>query len=199
MSEAVSDQPINGSASGGNPETKNDSVAYDTHRKLLGEKKTMQAALAEAQARLETLEQDKLSADGKKDELIQKLQKGVSEKEEKLKKVVGAFQYRTVSNKFMEEAKAAGCISPEDLKALADLSTVEVDVDNDFAVSKESVTSIIEDLKKRVPFFFNKGSVNILDKTPNNNIDTKQESPSSKIDKMSVSELMNLAKSLDKR
>lgn len=199
MSEQVGDQTTQGSANGGNPETKIDTVAYDTHRKLLGEKKAVSAALLEAQARLEALEQDKLSADGKKDELIQKLQKGVSEKDEKLKKVVGAFQYRAVSNKFMEEAKAAGCISPEDLKSLADLSTVEVDVDNDFAVSKESVTSIIDELKKRVPFFFNKGTVNILDKTPNNNIENKQESPTDKINKMSTAELMNLARSLDKR
>lgn len=198
MSEQVSDQTTNGGANGGNPETKNDTVAYDTHRKLLGEKKAVSAALQEAQARLEALEQDKLSADGKKDELIQKLQKGVSEKEEKLKKVVGAFQYRAVSNKFVEVAKAAGCINPEKLSALADLSTVEVDVDNDFKVSDESVTSIIDNLKKEVPFFFNKGTVNILDKTPNNNIDTKQESTGDKINKMSTQELMNLARALDK-
>jgi len=199
MSEQVSDQPTQGSAEGGNQETKKDTVAYDTYRKLLGEKKTVSSALAEAQARLEALEQDKLSADGKKDELIQKLQKGVSEKEERLKKVVGAFQYRTVSNKFMEKAKAAGCVAPDKLAALADLSTIEVDVDNDFAVSEESVTSIIEGLKKEVPFFFQKGNVNILDKTPNNNIETKHESPQSKIDKMSVTDLMNLARSLDKK
>jgi hypothetical protein len=198
MSEQVSDQTTNGSANGGNQETIKDTVAYDTHRKLLGEKKQVAAALAEAQARLEALEQDKLSSEGKKDELITKLQKATQEKEEKLKKVVGAFQYRAVSNKFVEKAKAEGCIKPDKLMALADLSSVEVDVENDFAVSEESVTTIIENLKKEVPFFFQKGTVNILDKTPNNNIETKQESSADKIAKMSTSDLMQLARALDK-
>lgn len=195
MNEKVSDQTAQASGEPVNQETK-DSVAYETHRKLLGEKKALQAQHAEAQARLEALEQERLSSEGKKDELIQKLQKATLEKEDKLKKVVGAFQYRAVSNKFVEKAKAEGCLKPEKLMALADLSAIEVDVENDFAVSDESVTSIIENLKKEVPFFFQKADVKIHDTTPNSKIDTSKKDFTSKLSEMSRDDLLKLVKTL---
>lgn len=199
MSEQVSDLNVDGSAGNVNPDPapKNE-VSYDTHRKLLGEKKTLQAAFVEAQKRLDDLEQAKLSSEGKKDELIQSLQKKVGESTEKLTKVVNAFQYRAVSNTFVEAAKAAGCIDPKKLQALADLSAVEVDIDNDFAVSEASVKSIIDNLKKEAPFFFNKGQVNIHDTTPNTKIQ-KEPTPAEKIKDLSRDDLMKLARSLDKR
>lgn len=196
MSNQVSDQTVEGSAQTSEQQTTKDNVAYDTHRKLLGEKKQVQSQLQEAMTRLETLEQEKLSAEGKKDELITTVQKKLTEANDKLKKVVGAFQYRAVSNKFVEKARAEGCLKPEKLMQLADLSQIEVDVDNDFSVSDESVTSIIEGLKKEVPFFFQKNNITVIDQVPGNI--NSQVGPQD-LTKKSMDELMALAKTLDKR
>jgi uncharacterized protein YjbJ (UPF0337 family) len=196
MSNEVSDQTAEGSAQTSEQQTTKDTVAYDTHRKLLGEKKQVQGQLQEAMTRLETLEQEKLSAEGKKDELLTNLQKKLSESNDKLKKVVGAFQYRAVSNKFVEKARAEGCLKPEKLMQLADLSQIEVDVDNDFSVSDESVTSIIEGLKKEVPFFFQKNNIKVIDQVPGN---IQSQVGPQDLTKKSMDELMALAKTLDKR
>jgi uncharacterized protein YjbJ (UPF0337 family) len=196
MSNQVSDQTVEGSAQTSEQQTTKDNVAYDTHRKLLGEKKQVQSQLQEAMTRLETLEQEKLSAEGKKDELITTVQKKLTEANDKLKKVVGAFQYRAVSNKFVEKARAEGCLKPEKLMQLADLSQIEVDVDNDFSVSDESVSSIIEGLKKEVPFFFQKNNITVIDQVPGNI--NSQVGPQD-LTKKSMDELMALAKTLDKR
>lgn len=195
MSNAVSDQTGDGSANTGNQESNNGTVSYDTHRKLLGEKKAKDAALAEALAKLESLEQEKLKSEGNKDELIKQLQSKAQSGEEKLKKVIGAFQYRAISNKFVEKARAEGCLKPEKLMQLADLNNVEVDIDNDFAVNEESVTSIIEGLKKEVPFFFQKNQVKVIDQVPNSN--TTSTTDTGDLSKKSVAELMAMAKSLD--
>jgi len=143
---------------------KKDSVSYDSHRKLLGEKKKFQAELQEKSERLEKLEQERMEAEGKKDELIQMYKRKLEETEGKLKSAVGNFATHSVSSKFTEEALKQGCIDTELLLAITDVKSF--DYDDNFNPDAEQIRMMVEDYKKNKPHLFQKAVPNIKDGIP---------------------------------
>lgn len=95
-----------------------DSVAYDTYRRTLSEAKKAKAALAEKDAALQKLEQEKLEAEGNKDALIDSLRKQYQDAEKQLKESKDKFAYRSVSEQIKREAVAQGCKKPDVLMQL---------------------------------------------------------------------------------
>lgn len=147
------------------PENKEPSkdVSYDTHRKLLGQKKTLQDKFTTMEQELTSLREKSLGDEGKKDELIDSLRGRLSETEGKLKNAVGTFGYKTVSSEFKTEALKMGCVETD----LAMMSIQEelktLDIDDDFNVDRSQVKSILENLKKSKPILFQKSVPNIPD------------------------------------
>jgi hypothetical protein len=153
--------------------TKPDAVSYESHKKLLGEKKKLQQQFEEMQSHLQQLTTDKLSAEGKKDELIDSLKKRASTTEEKLNKAVSYFANRAVTSALREEALKAGCINVDDLIKLSDLSLVEVS--EDFEVGMDQVRQVVEEAKKSRGYLFNSKAPSVKTGTPNGKVDSETD------------------------
>ena len=83
-------------------------VSYENHKRVLGQKKNLQDKFDSLQSEMNTLNESKLVAEGKKDELIDSLQKKAREYEDKYKGAVGTFAYNTISSTFETEASKMG-------------------------------------------------------------------------------------------
>lgn len=151
QSSSVSDTPTN-------------QVSYDTHRKLLGEKKKATERLAALEAELTELREGKMQDEGKKDELIDSLRKRVSEYESKYKKAHADFAYKSVSSQIEREALKAGCVDTEALLSLSDLSTLEVD--DNYSVNTDDIMRMIDEAKERRGYLFSKPGPKVVDGVP---------------------------------
>ena len=158
--------------------------------KLLGENKKLKAQLAELQRIAESAQQEKLQAEGKKDELINSLKQ---EKEQLKQKVLGthsAFATRIIHGELKAEAAKAGCVSLDDFVRLVDIEAIEVD--ENYNPDPEKVKSLVQEAVKTRPYLFSKTAPNINTKLPNGNtegMDLKKED----LSKLSSKELLELA------
>ena len=156
--------------------------------KLLGENKKLKAQMLETQRQVEIAQQEKLAAEGKKDELIAALQK---EKAALSQKVVGthsAFASRVIHGELKAEAAKYGCVSLDDFVRLVDIDSIEVD--ENYNPEPEKVKSLVQDAIKNRPFLFSKSAPNINTKLPN----AHQSAVSNDdLSKLSSDELLNLA------
>lgn len=173
-----------------NVQSTKDNVAYETHRKLLGEKKKQQSELSELRETLQKLEQDKLLSEGKKDELIVALRKQNTEEKEGRITDQNNFAKSSIIGKFEAMAKEAGCTDPDLLMSAIDIDDLQDALNDDYSLDLAKVQKVIEDAKTRKPVLFQKQVGKIRDGVPN------AISPQAKqnLDDMSQDELMNLAK-----
>lgn len=95
-------------------------------RKAVSREKRLKAELAEMQDRMSAIENSKLEAEGKKDELIEKLRKSLSDKDKQLKSTVGNFAYSSVRAQLASQAASMGCVDSNALSKLVDLDSLEV-------------------------------------------------------------------------
>ena len=143
-----------------------DSVSYQTHRKLLSEKKEWQSKATSLEERLNALEQEKQQAEGNKDQVIESLKKQTNEEKEKNKKLANFFKFQVVSDKVERKAIEAGCVDPKTLVKNLDLTNIEPDIDNGFAVDEQAINTAIENAKKELPYFFSQHKPKINDVVP---------------------------------
>ena len=143
--------------------SKADMVAYETHKRLLGEKKKLQAMYDELKVANNKSNEEKLAAEGKKDELLEAYKKRISEMEGK----VNEFAYSSVSNAVRLKAKDMGCVDDDALVKLIDLSTLSVG--EGFTVDTEEVKTMLENLKKEKSYLFKPVNPNVNNSMPNAN------------------------------
>ena len=91
-------------------DNKSDVVAYETHKKLLAEKKSLQARFEAEMAEKQKLLEEKLTVEGKKDELIESYKKKLNDYEQRTKKVVGSFSERLLQSAISTEATKEGVV-----------------------------------------------------------------------------------------
>lgn len=161
----INDQNDPASGAGGGDKK----VAYPTYKKTVDEVKRLKAELRVREEKLTLAEQEKLSAEGKKDELIAKL-RGDNEKLSKgqkdmLKSVIAS----RLDDQLQAEAARLGCVDLEAVSKLVDLSDVEVD-EKTFRADKAKLTEVLEDLKKSKPYLFNKVGPKINGKLPSGKV-----------------------------
>jgi len=149
-------------------ETKEDKVSYDTYRKVLAEKKNTSQKLQEYEQKLKALEEEKLTREGKKDELLETYRQRAEETEKKLKEKEQAWAYSRITSAFKDAAYKKGCRAPEKLwKLLSDEQVNSLEVDDSFNVSDSSLERLLEDSKKENDFLFDR-KVSIADGGPSN-------------------------------
>lgn len=146
-----------------------DKVGYDTYKKVLGEKKAVDVKLRELELKFENMEIAKMTAEGNKDELLDKFQKQNIELHDRLKKKDEAYAFATLGSQVKTEAARMGCQDPDSLVKLMDLSSVPVDPES-FKADTDSVRMMLEDQKKTRPFFFGKQAPTIHDVSQSNTI-----------------------------
>lgn len=161
-----SGQPVQ-EASGSTGDTQpvasgNDSVKYDTYKKLLGEKKATDQRMRDLEQKLNSLEVEKMAAEGNKDELIEKLQDQARNLQDSLKKKDQAYAFATLGAQVKTEAAKMGCQDPDSLVKLMDLSGVPVDPES-YRGDADNIRMLVEDKKKEMPFYFGKAAPTVHD------------------------------------
>ena len=169
MSEDSSTSGANDNASGDSQETQtnkpNDALALDRkNQELLAEKRQLQAQHNELKARLDSIKDDKLASEGKKDELIESLKKKHEDASGKLNKAVGYFADKSVKSALREEAIKAGCVNVDDFIKLCDVS--QIDVSDDFDVSAAQVKALVSESKKARGYLFQGKAPSVKTGTP---------------------------------
>jgi hypothetical protein len=151
---SVSDAKVESTQPNTTEQERKDAVAYETYKRVLGEKKKLEERYEAMMAENSTLKDAKLESEGKTLELLDSTKKRLSETENRFKKAVGSFSYRLVSSAISQEAAKVGCTNVQDLIALSDLSGIEVD--DDFAVSTEQVRDLVDKQRRERPYLFAK-------------------------------------------
>lgn len=127
-----------------------DKVAYETHRKLLGEKKKLQADFQALQDQLNSIELEKKQAEGNKDEVITSLRSQLEESKSQVKEVKKNFAWNTIQAQIKSEAVNRGCVNPDALIRLMsrdELNTIEID--DGFNINKDDLSRVLDGAKER--------------------------------------------------
>jgi hypothetical protein len=186
----VNETETDDSGAGGDERSKGKS---NPNKKILGELKSERQKRRELEERLNQLESDKLKAEGNKDELIKSLQTKLEKSEKRTKELYGSMAQKTLNAQIKAEATKAGCIDPDAVMALADLSDLEVDAET-FEADAEAVTEMITGLKKSKPYLFSKPGPKINTKLPGGGGKGEKEDYS----KMSKDQIREKLREMDK-
>lgn len=163
--------------------------------KLLAETKKLKKALADQAAMLEATTNEKLAAEGKKDELITQYKKQADELAKKNKELYANFAFANVKSQLASEAVKYGCVDVDALIALADLSAIEVD-DQSFKADGEAVKNVVEQMKAKKPYLFSKTTPRFDTSLPNGKV---SESKGMDLKEMSSAQLLKLAHELKRQ
>jgi hypothetical protein len=173
----------------------NDTVAYSTYSKVLGEKKKMQEQLGDAMKRLEQIELEKKQADGNKDEVIQQLRSKLEEAENGQQKLKHQYAWTTLEGQIKSAAAQKGCVNPDKLIRLLDENDLKaIEVDDSFKVNNDDLDRLLDKAKKDHSDIglFGKKQVNVNDVTPKP-VKHKEK----KVEEMTASELKEYIKTLE--
>lgn len=166
MSEQIpSGKNINGGASDIESNDQKQ-VSYDSHSKLLGEKKKMQSELEAMKTRLSEYEQAKLEAEGNLKQALDNQKKLTEEANKRSIELASVIQEKVFKQKFFSEASKHGAQDPEDVLKMVNLEDIEFTKDFDL-VNENILTQKIQDLAKTKPYLFKKEVYKANDLVPN--------------------------------
>ena len=163
------------------------SVQYETYKRLMGQHKRTKTELDELREQFSSIQNDKLEAEGKKDELITSLRQEVQNLKNDKKQVVGRVAMSNALSAIGDEAVRAGC-NPKTLPSLKklvkdDISSLEFDAD--FIPDQEGVKALVEQVRKDAPMFFSTSAPDLGD----HNIKTQKTGFKKKLEDMTSEEL----------
>lgn len=163
-------EPMKSDASGA------DKVSYDTYKKTVSEVKRLKAEIKAKEDALTAAQQEKLAAEGNKDELISQLKAQVSKLEKANKDTLNSFVFMSLDTQVRKEAEKLGCVDPDAVVRLADLTAVDVDTKT-FMADQGQLAQVITDLKKSKPYLFGKSGAKINTQAPGGTIDVEKKKP----------------------
>ena len=131
------------------------SVSYETHRRLLAQRKSAVEKLEALEAKAAQLEADKLEAEGSKDQLIEKLKSQLASKDKQYKDAIGSYAFTSVKSQLEAEATKLGCVDTDALTKLVDLETLEVDKET-FRADSDQIKMLVDEAKQARPYLFSK-------------------------------------------
>lgn len=142
-----------------------DKVSLATHKKLLSEKKAMQARLKDFESKFAELENGKLEAEGKKDELLQKLRADLDKVTKTHKETLNNFISQSLDAQVEALAAKMGAVDVDLVRRAIDLSEVEVDPKS-FKADAATLETAMNELKKAKPILFNKSAPKVNARMP---------------------------------
>jgi hypothetical protein len=168
----------------------------DRALKDLHKYKTQAKELAD---KTQTLEQEKLMAEGKKDELISQLQKQLNETKTKQSEMQKTFAWDKVQNWLKTKAATSGIVdggAVDKFVSLVDLKGRNpFRDDSTFQLEENVLSQVFEESKKEMPYFFGKPGPSVKDITPNGGV----IEGGMDFSKMTLDQLKEKAKDLSKR
>jgi len=142
-------------------EPKTNSVSYDSHRKLLGEKKAIQTELHELRAADELRKQEKLQANGKQDEVILALRKELADKDANYKTTTDKVAFDKFEAQCVLKAKELGCSDTESLMMyMSKERMASIQVDERLNANGDDLTRVVNELKELKPNLFTGSNIN---------------------------------------
>lgn len=168
-------------------ESKKDSVAYETYRKVLGEKKKRDEQIAEMQSRLEAIEQEKMAEQGKFQELADTWKSKAIEHENNLKQLQSNYALKSVTDQIEREAMKAGCTNTEKLMRLVNIEDLTDSVGEGFKVDSTALKEFVEKAKVDNDFLFSVKGPGIKDGVP-----AKVETEKKGLESMSLDDKLRL-------
>lgn len=169
------------------PEIKDPKAVLDKNRELLGKNKNLSTQNKELQDKLAQIEQEKLSAEGKKDELIESLKKKVSDLESNTKNL----GWNMVSSQIAVEAAKRGCVNTNTLMKVIDFQNASINTD-DFSIAQDDVKTILDNAMKDHEYLFKKNV------TPPKDGGVGNSTPTVDLKKMTTEQLKDEYRKLNK-
>lgn len=157
----------------GNAGEGNQQVKFETYSRVLGKLKNTEAQFTELQEKITKLEQEKLEAEGNKDQLIESLRKELTERKTRERTIVGNIALSQGRNALVDEAVKAGCNSPEILTKLLESDLQGLEYDQEFKPDREQVKALVDEARKKNPILFSKEPP----KVANHNLNTTPPKP----------------------
>lgn len=170
-----------------------DQVSHETYKRTVGEVKRLKEQLREAQAlkeRLAELEQNEQMRAGKHEETIQSLRAELDKTKKSERSVFQKYAYKSLGSQVREEAMKHGCVDPNALMKLADLSDVEVDAET-FEADKEKIAEIVSSMKTSSPYLFAKAAPKVNGKMPSGEDVGRKEIDFKKMTASEITEWLN--------
>lgn len=188
-----------GDQSGESKETK--TVSNVDLERALKDLHKYKAKNKEYEAKLSELENGKLMAEGKKDELISQLQKQLNETKSKQAEMQKTYAFDKVQGWLKTKAATSGIIAEggavDKFVSLIDFKGRNpFRDDSTFQLEENVLSQVFEESKKEMPYFFGKPNPNVKDITPNG---SAIESGGSDFSKMSLDQLKEHARKLSNR
>lgn len=204
-SNTTDGQNTESNASGENQQTQTETVetvknpegVLTKNRELLGINKKLGEELKQLRTLVNSQEEDKKIAEGKKDEVITSLREKVRNLTSELEDTKDTYNWSTVEGQLKQAALKEGCVDAEKLVRLIDNQDIAgLEVDSKYRVNGDDLSSLLSKVKKDNPFMFGEGSANIDDLTPSNNIEKKA---AKRVDDMTQEEIEAALLALDKQ
>ncbi len=141
------------------------SVSYESHQRLLNEKKTVQKQFDEMRSRIEQYEQEKLESEGKLKELNDNLKKQLAKSNDEKAQLAKTVQDKVIFSQFARKAQELGCVDVKLAYQATDLS--DIDVTSDLELDDVKLTEKLNALTKDKHFLFKKEVSKPNDLIPN--------------------------------
>lgn len=177
---SVGDQDLN-SVSGAEQK-----VSYETYKRTLDEAKKVKATLKEMQDQLSKINEEKLLAEGKKDEVIKQKEKELADIKSRLERERAEGIITRVQSKIAEVANKFGAYDASDVVKNISIKDLNLDEDGNFDTSV--LESKVDALKKQKNYLFKAATSTVVDANPN----TKPPSLNGKLSSLNIKELEEL-------
>ena len=132
-------------------------------RQFKGEKVKLKSQFEEALNELNSMKEERMQAEGKKDELIDAYKKRIADLEGR----VNDYAYSSVSNAVKMKAQEMGCVDADAFVKHLDLSSLNVS--DSFGVDNDEAKTLIETKKKEMGYFFRPVNPNVNTGIPKTN------------------------------
>lgn len=158
----MEENPVNDQTESINDESEKEQVVNPEsvlakNRELLGKQRELKDRLAELEAQKSLMEQSKLEAAGKKDELIESLRKTLRDEQDARKKERNSYAYSVVSSKVREEAAKQGCVDGSAfIKLLEKDDFNALEIGDNYNVNSDDLKRLVESKRDSLSFLFKK-------------------------------------------
>ena len=156
-------------------------LAYETYKKALSQRHKFKEKADALEAQLEQLKQRELEAEGKSKEKADYWKNKATELEDKYQKTQAQYGWNQVKSQLSSELLKNGCVDPEVAITLIDKTELDsVEVDDDFTVSTQDLTRIVDSLKRdqrtqKIRLFGGPVGVNDMVPASDNNFKEKEK------------------------
>jgi hypothetical protein len=159
------------------------------NRELLSKLKETGDKMKEMEKQLYSLKSDKLTAEGKKDELIETLKEQLDGEKKRNQEVT----WKAVSRQIGMEAAKRGCKNVDTLMKVVDFKGASIDMEN-FTVANDDINLILDKAMKDHDYLFDKGMKGPKDAGPGKSVETKTN-----LKDLKTSDLIDLYKKISLR